>query len=205
MLDAARTIPRALVIGIKNFTFVIKADAAGAADAAGGGNHLALFIHAHAPAAIGRVAVERTGEAQHHPHVAVLVELRTKRVFVIIAGDSPAVADRLEDIAAAVAVFVLDARDFAALRGVEPAVVPVDANRLVQAARVKFQLHVVRLAERIADGKNIAAPRADRKFAVGQHREAAGLQRNIGRNGHTRERVIIALLRCGRAVDEAGQ
>ena len=184
---------------------MIEPDAAGAADAAGRGDHFAILGHAHAPAAVGRVAVEGTGEAQHHPHVALLIELRTEGVFVVIASDGPAVADRLEDVAAVIAVFILDARHFAALRGVQPAVVPVDANRLVQAARVELQFHVVRLAERITDGINIAAPATHAKLAVGQHCQAADLEHHAGRDGHTRERVIIALLRCGRAVDEAGQ
>ena len=85
---------------------------------------------------------------------------------MVIATDAPVVGNGFELVSSYIAIDVLHASHFRTLRGVEPAVVPVEADWLVQTTRVKFQLHVVGFSERIADGKNIAAPRADRELAV---------------------------------------
>ena len=68
---------------------------------------------ANAPAAIGNVAVERTGQAEHDPDVAVSVELGTECVLVIVAGDLPAIVDDLKFIRLAVTVGVSHSRHVA--------------------------------------------------------------------------------------------
>ena len=65
----------------------------------------------------------------------------------------------------------------------------------MQAAGEERHFHVLRLAERIAHGINIAAPCADHELAVGQHGDAARFQHHIRRQRDTRELVIIILLR----------
>src|SRR5262249_45317360 len=55
-LQAAGAVPRALVIGVEDVAVVVEADAAGRADAAAGGRHLAITAHAQAPAAELHVA-----------------------------------------------------------------------------------------------------------------------------------------------------
>ena len=49
---------------------------------------------------------------------------------------------RFQRHSAAIAVLVLDARHFAALRGVQPAVAPVEAKRLVQPRAKSFTFGV---------------------------------------------------------------
>ena len=56
------------------------------------------------PAAKFAAAVERTGQTQRDPDVAVLVEARAEGVFVIIAVDLPAVVDDFEEVGLAVAI-----------------------------------------------------------------------------------------------------
>ena len=97
------------------------------------GTNLPSGVDLAAPAAELAVAVERAGQAERDPEFAVLVEARAEGVFVVVAVDLPAVGDDLEEVGLAVAVGVLDARDVAALRDVEPAVLVGQAEDLVQA------------------------------------------------------------------------
>ena len=90
------------------------------------------------------LAVERAGQAEGDPDVAVLVEARAEGVLVVVAVDLPAVGDDLEDVGLAVAVGVLDARDVRPLRDVEPAVLLGQAEDLVQAVGEARELGVLR-------------------------------------------------------------
>ena len=204
VLQRAGAIPRALVVRVKHIAEMVQTNAAGAANAAGSGDHLAFLVHAHTPAAVRSVAVEGTGETQDHPHVAFGIELRSKGVLVVIAVDAPAVGEGFKDIRTTIAVLVLDARYFAALRGVQPAVAPVNTKRLVQPAGKELHLHVVRLAERIANGVDIAAAGADSEVAVGQHGNAAGFEHDLFRQRHAGELIVVLLLRLSLS-GETGQ
>ena len=204
VLQRAGAIPRALVVRVKHIAEMVQTNAAGAANAAGSGDHLAFLVHAHTPAAVRSVAVEGTGETQDHPHVAVGIELRSKGVLVVIAVDAPAVGEGFKDIRTTIAVLILDARYFAALRGVQPAVAPVNTKRLVQPAGKELHLHIVRLAERIANGVDIAAAGTDSKVAVGQHRNATGFEHDVFRQWDSGEVVVVLLLRLSLS-GETGQ
>src|SRR5262245_2076552 len=102
MLETAGAVPGALIVGVEHVACRVHADAAGRSQAAASGNHFAIGRNAQSPAAIFHVAAERAGETERDPQVAVAVELRAKAVFVIIAGDFPAVVDDFEQIGAAV-------------------------------------------------------------------------------------------------------
>src|SRR5204862_7258361 len=80
LLEFARAVPRALVVGIEDVTCGVEADTARGTHAGTGRQHLPLRRDAQAPAAIRIVAGERTGQAQHNPHISFAVELRAEGV-----------------------------------------------------------------------------------------------------------------------------
>ena len=79
LLEAAGAVPRALVVGVEDVALGVEADAAGRAHAAGRRDELAVRRHLAGPAAELAVAVERAGQAERDPDVAVLVEARSRR------------------------------------------------------------------------------------------------------------------------------
>ena len=126
-------IPGALVFGEEHVALGIHAQSAGRPQAAGRGNQLAIGRQPQGPAAEQVVAGERTGQAEGHPEVPLVVELGSKCIFMIVSIDFPGVADGLEEVGPAVTVVVLHAGDLAPLHGVEPAVLVGQAQNLVQA------------------------------------------------------------------------
>ncbi len=58
VLKGGGTVPGALVVHVIDFAIGIEADAAGAADAAAGGNEGAIRLDAKGPATEGHLAVE---------------------------------------------------------------------------------------------------------------------------------------------------
>ena len=64
--------------------------------------------------------------------------------------------------------------------------------------------HVVRLAERIANGVDIAAAGTDSKVAVGQHGNATGFEHDVFRQWDSGEVVVVLLLRLSLS-GETGQ
>src|SRR5207249_2262054 len=117
-LQRTRSAPRPLIVGVEDLPLVIETDAAGRANAAGRWNGFAVGRDPQTPAAIFAVTVERTGQAQHDPNVAFLVELRAESVLVVIAVDAPGIADCLDHIGPAVAVFIAQPRNFRPMRRV---------------------------------------------------------------------------------------
>ena len=63
-----------------------------------------------------------------------------KGVFVVVAGDAPAVIDCLKDVCTVIVVGVPHAGDFAALGAVKPAVIVGEVRRLVKAFGVGVPL-----------------------------------------------------------------
>jgi hypothetical protein len=106
VLEPARAVPWSLVVGVEHIASVIGAYAARGAHPGAGGNRAAVGRDLDAPAAVLVLAVKGTGQAKRDPDVAVPVELRAERVFVVVAVDLPAVAERFDDIGAAVVVRV---------------------------------------------------------------------------------------------------
>ena len=104
------------------------------------------------------------------PEVAVVVEFGAEGVLVVVAGDPPAVADGLKHVGSAVAVFILDARDFArAGRSTASRRARPEPEHFVQAAGEEREVCVFRiLGQRLIDQIDFAAPRGDGQLAVGQ-------------------------------------
>ena len=124
VLEPTGAIPGPLVVGVEHFAQMVGGDAAGRTQSAGGGDGLAVRGDAQSPSAVRILAREGTREAEDDPDVAVAVELRTKGVFVVVAVNAPAVGHSLEEVGATVVIGVLEAREFAALRGVNPSIAP---------------------------------------------------------------------------------
>lgn len=95
---------------------------------------------------------------------------------MVIAGDAPAVVDRLEDVGAVVVVGISHAGDLAALGAVEPSVIVGEVQRLVKAFGVERPLDLLRFTEGFGEDVDVAAAATDGEFAVGQHLDAAGLE-----------------------------
>ena len=169
LLETAGAVPGALVVGVEDVALGVEADAAGRANAAGRRDELALRRDLAGPAAELAVAVERAGQAEGDPDVAVLVEARAEGVFVVVAVDLPAVGDDLEQVGLAVAVGVLDARDVGPLGDVEPAVLLGQAEHLVQAVGEAGEFGLLRVVGvGVVDHPDLAAAGADGDLAVGQ-------------------------------------
>ena len=198
-LERAGAVPRPLVVGIEGFAQVVQANAAWRADAAGGRDEFPFPGHADTPAAIVDLAGERAGEAENDPHVAVRIGPGAKGVLVVVAGDAPAVVDRLENVGTVVTVDVLHAGQLAALGAVEPTVREGEVERLVQALGIEGPLDFVRRTEWVGQDVDIAAAAADGQFAVGEHLDAAGLHHDTVRHRDGVDLVIVGLDRVGGA------
>src|SRR5262249_9688632 len=123
-----------------------------------------------------------------------LVEARAESVLVVIAADLPAVANNLEDIGLAAAARVLDARQIAALRHIEPAVLALsEAEDFVQAVGEARELGLLRIAGHgVLDEPDLAAPRADGEL-VADELKGAGLDHLAGGQLEAAERIVVVL------------
>ena len=116
--QATGAIPGALIVGKEEVAGRIEVDAARRASAAAPGSDFAVVRNTQTPATKLDIAGEGASQAQRDVHVAVFVELGPKGVFVIVAGDFPWIGNRFEDVGRAVALAVLDARHFGAMRDI---------------------------------------------------------------------------------------
>ena len=118
---------------------------------------------------------------------------------MVVAGDAPAVVDRLENVGSIVVVDVPHAGQLAALGAVQPAVGEGKVQRLVQPLGVERPLNLVRWPERVGQDVDVAASTADGQLAVRHHLDAAGLHHNAVRHWDGIDLVIVGLNRVGGA------
>ena len=67
-----------------------------------------------------------------NPEVAFPVDTGTESILVIVAAETPVIADRLDHIGTAIAILIAQPTQLTALDGVEPVVVPLEAQRFLE-------------------------------------------------------------------------
>src|SRR5262245_11201737 len=142
MLQAAGPIPRSLVVGVEHIAIRIETDPTRGTDSACCGDECAVLAHLAGPAAKLTIAVKRACQTESKPKIAILVETRSKGVFVIVSIDFPAIADNLEHVRLAVIVGVLDPADIGSMSHIQPTVLlrqPKDLVKSVSKA-AKFRI-----------------------------------------------------------------
>jgi hypothetical protein len=161
--------PWALVVAVIDLAIRIKADAAGTAHAAACRHHFAIRLDAQCPATEGRRAAEGAGEAEGDPEISRFIETAADGVFMVVAGDAPAVVHVLKDVGASVTIDIFETGDLVACGGVNVFILGVvgDAEDLVQAAGKKLVAHAGGIiAACTADDPDFATARAHDEPAI---------------------------------------
>ena len=96
---------------------MIKSDSTGRAYAIPRGNGLPVRGYPHTPATEWALvgSAPRSRQAKDDPDVTVLVVPGTESILVVIAIDSPAIAQGFENVSPAVPIAILDPGNFGAL------------------------------------------------------------------------------------------
>ena len=196
MLQRARTVPWALVVGIEHVAGAIEADPAGGTHAGGGGNRAPIGRDPQRPPAKGHLAVKAAGETEHHPDIAVSVELRAKRIFVVVARHAPAIGHRFVGVGCAGAGKVAHSAHLRPLRGIEPAVAPGQPQHLMEP--MGKALPPRRAASRVAHHPDFSPAAGHRQPAVGNRFQRPHLDHLAARNLQRSNRIKIGLGRPGR-------
>ena len=183
-LQGGGAVPHALVVGVEHVTLAVGADAAGRTDAGRDGDELAVRGDLGAPAAPRGVGMERAGQAEDGPDVAVLVGIGTEGVFVVVAAHAPLGADGLEPVGPAVAVAVGHAGELRTLHGEQRALLPEHPEGLVDVGGELGPLHLGKVGVIGAlDDPDVAATGADGDLLAGQQRDRADFADLAGGSG----------------------
>lgn len=100
------------------------------------------------------------------PEVAFAIDSGTEVIFVVIAGDFPAIANGLKDICRSVVIGILDSGEFPALSRVNPSVMFQEAQWLGQSLSPGSQNGFFRIAVGVFQNENISCACSDEKGSV---------------------------------------
>ena len=118
---------------------------------------------------------------------------------MVVAGDTPAVVDGLENIGSVVAIDILHAGQFTALGAVEPVVGKGEVKWLVQALGVEGPLDFGRGTEWVGQDIDVATAAADGQLAIGEHLDPTGFDHDTVRHRDGVDLVVVGLDRGGGA------
>ena len=189
--DRTRAVPRPLVVGVEHLAGAVEANPARGADAGGGGDRAAVGRDAHRPATKRHFARKAPRQTEHDPQIPLGVELRSECIFVVVARHSPTIGHRLDLVGLAVAVGVLEPAHLRPLRRIEPAILPGQAQHLVEPVG---KARPGRLAPgRIADDPDLPPPAGDGDLVIGEPFERSHFEKGIRRDFQLFNSVKVGL------------
>ena len=175
--------PVALVVGDEQVPQRIRADAARRAEAARERRQRAVRGDLHDPATPRRerASVPPLGfgepQVERDVEVPLRVARQAERELVVVARDTPRVADRVDRVAATVVIGVAQARQLGALQDVHVVALHGETEPFLQSLAEQAEARVARvLRERILDDPHLSAARARDESSVGEESEAADFQ-----------------------------
>ena len=149
------------------------------------------------------LATERLGTegfVEGDPEVAFLVDAGSESILVVVATETPVIADRLDHICTAIAILIAQPTQLTALDGVEPVVVPLETQRFLETIAEegefwRFTVGVLYLPDVAAAGADV-----DDSF-TGTGHQTADFQKDPFRSRNVDHLVVLRFVVQDRFVE----